>query len=44
MLAKEDPSVYKAKDAHLLQVLTTKDFLALGVGTIVSTAIFTTLR
>ena len=41
MLAKEDPSVYKAKDAHLLQVLTTKDFLALGVGTIVSTTIFT---
>ena len=41
MLAKEDPSVYKAKDAHLLQVLTTKDFLALGVGTIVGTAIFT---
>ena len=41
MLAKEDPSVYKAKDAHLLQVLTTKDFLALGVGTIVSAAIFT---
>lgn len=41
MLAKEDVSVYKNKDSHLRQVLTTKDFLALGVGTIVSTAIFT---
>lgn len=38
---KEDPKVYKLKDAHLPQVLTVKDFLALGVGTIVSTSIFT---
>ncbi|MCP0886776.1 amino acid permease [Ligilactobacillus sp. WILCCON 0076] len=41
MLAKEDPKVYQTKDSHLVQALTTKDFLALGVGTIVSTAIFT---
>lgn len=38
---KEDPSVYESKDSHLVKSLTTKDFLALGVGTIVSTAIFT---
>ncbi|UQS82515.1 amino acid permease [Bombilactobacillus folatiphilus] len=38
---KEDPSVYETKDSHLEKTLTTKDFLALGVGTIVSTAIFT---
>lgn len=38
---KEDPTVYKSKDAHLPQVLGVKDFLALGVGTIVSTSIFT---
>ncbi|KRN88498.1 APC family permease [Ligilactobacillus ceti] len=38
---KEDPQVYLKKDAHLHQVLTVKDFLALGVGTIVSTSIFT---
>ena len=38
---KEDPSVYQDKDSHLMQVLTVKDFLALGVGTIVSTSIFT---
>ena len=41
LFAKEDPSVYQKKDAHLIQVLTVKDFLALGVGTIVSTSIFT---
>lgn len=38
---KEDPNVYQDKDSHLKQVLTVKDFLALGVGTIVSTSIFT---
>lgn len=38
---KEDPGVYQDKDSHLMQVLTVKDFLALGVGTIVSTSIFT---
>ncbi|KRL04948.1 APC family permease [Liquorilactobacillus oeni] len=38
---KEDPDVYRDKDSHLRQVLTVKDFLALGVGTIVSTSIFT---
>ncbi|AVK63129.1 amino acid permease [Lactobacillus sp. CBA3606] len=38
---KEDPSIYEDKDAHLKRVLTVKDFLALGVGTIVSTSIFT---
>lgn len=41
MFQKEDVSFYKDKDSHLRQVLTTKDFLALGVGTIVSAAIFT---
>ena len=40
-ILKEDPSVYQDKDSHLMQVLTVKDFLALGVGTIVSTSIFT---
>jgi APA family basic amino acid/polyamine antiporter len=38
---KENPNVYQDKDSHLKQVLTVKDFLALGVGTIVSTSIFT---
>ncbi|WP_461214211.1 APC family permease [Lacticaseibacillus sp. GG6-2] len=41
MTQKEDPSVYEDKDSHLPRVLTVKDFLALGVGTIVSTTIFT---
>ncbi|MCL0329736.1 APC family permease [Apilactobacillus xinyiensis] len=41
MFRKEDPNVYQNKDSHLVRSLTTKDFLALGVGTIVSTAIFT---
>ncbi|CAI2690453.1 APC family permease [Apilactobacillus apinorum] len=41
MNRKEDPSVYEEKDAKMKRTLTTKDFLALGVGTIVSTAIFT---
>lgn len=41
MNRKEDPSVYEKKDSEMVRSLTTKDFLALGVGTIVSTAIFT---
>lgn len=41
MFRKEDPNVYESKDSHLVRSLKTKDFLALGVGTIVSTAIFT---
>ncbi len=41
MIKKEDPAVYQDKDAKLPRVLTVKDFLALGVGTIVSTTIFT---
>ena len=38
---KEDPSVYQDKDSHLIRSLRVRDFLALGVGTIVSTSIFT---
>lgn len=38
---KEDPHVYEQKDGQLVRSLTVKDFLALGVGTIVSTSIFT---
>lgn len=38
---KENPSVYEDKDSHLPRVLRVRDFLALGVGTIVSTSIFT---
>ena len=41
MLRKEDPSVYEIKDGHLERTLRVRDFIALGVGTIVSTAIFT---
>ncbi|WP_125772415.1 APC family permease [Companilactobacillus furfuricola] len=41
MTRREDPNIYQDKDAHLSRVLTVKDFLALGVGTIVSTSIFT---
>lgn len=41
MTRQEDPSVYQDKDGHLKRTLTTKDFIGLGVGTIVSTAIFT---
>ena len=37
---KAEPSVYQVKDAHLNRTLRVKDFLALGVGTIVSTSIF----
>ena len=35
ILKREDPSVYQVKDAHLNRTLRVKDFLALGVGTIV---------
>ncbi|MBM6507910.1 MULTISPECIES: APC family permease [Staphylococcus] len=38
---KEDPSIYQSKDGHLKRTLRVRDFLALGVGTIVSTSIFT---
>lgn len=38
---KEDPRVYQHKDGHLVRSLRVRDFLALGVGTIVSTGIFT---
>ncbi|WP_251517256.1 MULTISPECIES: amino acid permease [Staphylococcus] len=41
IFTKEDPSVYKGKDAHLDRTLHVKDFISLGVGTIVSTSIFT---
>ncbi|KRN33225.1 APC family permease [Weissella halotolerans] len=41
MVRKENPSRYEASDRDLKRVLGVKDFLALGVGTIVSTAIFT---
>ena len=40
-LEREDASTYISKDADMPRILHTKDFLALGVGTIVSTAIFT---
>ena len=38
---KEDLSRYQNKDSNLERTLRVRDFLALGVGTIVSTAIFT---
>lgn len=38
---KQDPAVYADKDAEMPRVLGVKDFIALGVGTIVSTSIFT---
>lgn len=38
---KEDPRVYANKDGHLVRSLKVRDVLALGVGTIVSTSIFT---
>lgn len=41
MLAKTNPSTYERKDSHLSKTLRTRDFLALGVGMVVSTAIFT---
>lgn len=41
MNRKEDPSIYQQKDGQLVRTLKVRDFLALGVGTIVSTSIFT---
>ncbi|WEV38094.1 amino acid permease [Lactobacillus sp. ESL0680] len=41
MNRKEDPNIYQEKDGHLVRTLKVRDFLALGVGTIVSTSIFT---
>ena len=41
MFYKENPLTYQRKDSHLIRNLTTKDLLALGLGTIVSTSIFT---
>ena len=41
MNRKEDPGIYQEKDGHLVRTLKVRDFLALGVGTIVSTSIFT---
>lgn len=41
MFRREDPATYLRKDAHLNRVLRVRDFLALGVGTIVSASIFT---
>ena len=38
---KEDPSVYQDKDSHLIRSLRVRDFLALGVGTIVSCLLYT---
>lgn len=38
---KEDPTIYQQKDGELNRTLKVRDFLALGVGTIVSTSIFT---
>ncbi len=38
---KEDPAIYQNKDGHLKRTLLVRDFLVLGVGTIVSTSIFT---
>ncbi len=41
MTRKENPTIYQSKDGHLKRTLRVRDFLALGVGTIVSTSIFT---
>ncbi|WP_251943712.1 amino acid permease [Staphylococcus sp. Marseille-Q5304] len=41
MFQRPDVSLFQNKDAHLERTLRVRDFLALGVGTIVSTAIFT---
>ncbi|CAH1850482.1 APC family permease [Convivina praedatoris] len=38
---RADPSKFEQSDAHLKKTLGTKEMLALGLGTIVSTAIFT---
>lgn len=41
IVRKENPTVYQNKDGHLKRTLRVRDFLGLGVGTIVSTSIFT---
>ncbi len=38
---KADPRIYQKKDSHLNKTLTTKDLLALGIGTLISISIFT---
>ena len=40
-MQKANPSFYKDKDQHLDKSLGVRDFLALGIGTIISTSIFT---
>ncbi len=41
ILRREDPRVYQDKDSHLMRTLRVRDVMALGIGTIVSTSIFT---
>ena len=41
MNQKATPKTYLRKDSHFIRSLTTKDLTALGIGTIVSTTIFT---
>lgn len=41
LFRRQNPQVYQNLDGHLERTLTTKDFIGLGVGTIVSTSIFT---
>lgn len=38
---KENPSFYEAKDSHLAHSLRARDLIALGIGMVVGTAIFT---
>lgn len=38
-LTRKEDTIYQNKDGHLKRTLRVRDFLALGVGTIVSTAI-----
>ena len=38
---KANPAIYKKKDSHLNKTLTTRDLLALGIGTLISISIFT---
>lgn len=40
-MTKANPNVFEKKDSHLKKTLGTRDFLALGLGTIISTSIFT---
>ena len=41
ILRREDPRVYQDKDSHLMRTLRVRDVMTLGIGTIVSTSIFT---